>query len=394
MSLRLMEALRQSGADARMLVCEKLSGSPYVHTVATASRQKLPFIAERLEIFLQNGFNRPDLFKADTASFGLPLTDHPLVKEADVVMLNWINQGMVSLAEIKRLLESGKRVIWTMHDMWPMTGLCHHAGTCKGFLSQCGNCPLLGKLASPHDLSHRIWNRKDKLYTLPPEKIHFVAVSNWLAGKARLSSLLKHQQVSVIPNAFPIPEPVTRPERADGRFRILMGAARLDDPVKGLPELLNALKTFKKNYPDLADCSELLTFGNLRDPHALDGAAISHTHLGPVSPSKIAPLYLKSDAVVSTSLYETLPGTLVEGLVYGAVPVAFNRGGQPDIIDHLETGWLSDWDQDPQKRARSIADGLAWAAQQTDATRRRMLESAKKKFSATSVAEKYLDIMG
>ena len=48
-------------------------------------------------------------------------------KEADVIHLHWVNQGLLSLNDIKKMTQSGKPMVWTMHDMWACTGICHHA---------------------------------------------------------------------------------------------------------------------------------------------------------------------------------------------------------------------------------------------------------------------------
>ena len=86
-SFRLMNALRAAGVDARMLVAEKLTDSPYVELAAEAWRLKWSFLIDRLKIFLANGLNRKTLFKIDTGSDGVLLHEHPLVTEADVVCL-------------------------------------------------------------------------------------------------------------------------------------------------------------------------------------------------------------------------------------------------------------------------------------------------------------------
>ena len=40
---------------------------------------------------------------------------------------------MLSLKNIEKILASGKPVVWTMHDMWPCTGICHHARECTRY---------------------------------------------------------------------------------------------------------------------------------------------------------------------------------------------------------------------------------------------------------------------
>ena len=398
-SRRLMEALRAQGVDARMLVCEKLTDSPYVHLAASPSRIKLPFLSERLKIFLANGLDRANLFKVDTASDGLPLHRHKLVREADAIFLNWVNQGMLSLKGLRDLLRLGKPVIWTMHDMWCFTGICHHAGGCKRWQTDCGLCKFLGKGARPDDLSFGVRNRKDKVYRAGGN-LQFVAVSNWLARLARESSLLADARLSVIPNAFPVPDDsrLVRKERSGadaGKFRVVMGAARLDDPVKGFPILLDATKVLKEKYPEEAARIELVTFGNFKNPASAEGIAVTHKHLGVISSEdKVREVYLGCDAVVSTSLYETLPGTLVEGQVYGCMPVSFGRGGQSDIVDHKNTGYIAEWSDDIKVAASNIAEGIVWAMRQpADEMRRRMLASARSRFAAKVVAERYLKML-
>ncbi len=88
-SMRLMEALRKSGHDARMLVSRKLSDNPYVEECGRNLRGKFCFLAEHARIYMSCGFNRRNLFKISIANVGLPLSQHHLVRNADVVMLNW-----------------------------------------------------------------------------------------------------------------------------------------------------------------------------------------------------------------------------------------------------------------------------------------------------------------
>ena len=102
-SRRLMHALRSLGHDAWMLVTHRASDDPHVVTAAPKWRSRLSFIAEHARIFLNNGHNREDLFKASIATDGLQLATHPLVRNADAVILNWVNQGMLSLYEIGRI---------------------------------------------------------------------------------------------------------------------------------------------------------------------------------------------------------------------------------------------------------------------------------------------------
>lgn len=396
---RLMEALRDAGVDARMLVAEKMHESPYVSLAASSTRLRAAFLKERLGIFLANGMDRSTLFKIDTAADGVPVWEHPWVRSADVICLNWVNQGLVSMKGVGKLLDMGKPVVWTMHDMWNMTGVCHHTGECDRWLDRCGNCPLLGSKAARDDISSRTWSRKKLIYDRPGQSLGFVAVSNWLAERAKRSGLLKNADVEVIPNAFPFEERNVSYINGfrDKKCHIVFGAARLDDPVKGLPILTRALDLLSRHHPQVSRECELWTFGNVKDPESISRFDIDHRHFGVIPSSQVHSIYDDADIVLSTSLYETLPGTLVEGQAWGCVPVATDRGGQADIITHRATGWLAHFHEgNIDKTAAEVADGIVWAFNELKrngaALRHDMRESAIERFAAPHVAARYIGL--
>lgn len=391
-SRRLTHAMCRAGHDARMLVSHRSTDDPLVTEYTPQWRVRKTFLAEHLRIFAANGFDRTDLFKASIATDGLPLASHPLVAGADAVILAWVNQGMLSLDEIRRIA-SATPTLWVMHDMWNLTGICHHAGICTRFRAGCGNCPLLHRRAGADDLSHSTFLRKQRLYDAVPS-LRFVAVSSWLRDKAAESGLTAGRDVAVIPNAFPVGDFHIAPTQPlepllglpegvlAGRKIVAMGAARLDDPVKGLPYAAEILDKTR------ADDAVAVFFGNLRDAGALGGLRFPHYHVGRISdPAALRELYAHATAVISTSLYETLPGTLIEGQAAGCTPVAFDSGGQRDIIDDGLTGRLiAPYDTDAF--AAALTEVLA-SPLPPEALR----ASVASRFSADAVAARYAEIL-
>lgn len=377
-SRRLTEALKAQGADATLVIPRFPLLKP------------LAFVAERLQILfslfrLQSlRLIKRNLWKADSGTFGLPLWRLPQVKEADVVILNWINQGTLSLRGIRRLGRMGKKILWVMHDMWPLTGVCHHAMDCKRFRQECGCCPLLGS-GSAEDLSHRVWKEKHTLYS--GTGITFVAVSNWLAGMAGESSLLCRQRIAVVPNAF---QPEAIPERsAHETKKVLFAAATLDNWIKGLDIFRSAVNFLSSRNTRF----EVILMGAVKDPAALEGFDIPVKYMGEVSGDKaLAEVFTQCDVVVNCSDFENLPGTLIEGQAYGAVPVSFDRGGQSDIIEHLSTGYLAPWSSDPSARAEAIARGIEWALGASHEVRNRMRLSVGR-FSYPAVAKAITELL-
>ena len=90
--------------------------------------------------------------------------------------------------------------------------------------------------------------------------------------------------------------------------------------------------------------------------------------------------------VISTSLYETLPGTLIEGQASGCLPVTFGKGGQADIVEHLKTGYIAEY-KDPA----SVAKGIEWALE-ANILREFLHSEVERKFSAAKIAQQYIEL--
>lgn len=238
-TLRLAHALRDCGVDVVVLAANVSADDPVVRPLASSTAVHMAFLAEHIDIFRHRGVRRDNLFKISTATAGLPLWQHPDVADADVVVLGWVNQGTVSLRGIQRLHAAfpDKHILWVMHDLWNATGICHHTvDGCDRLTGVCGACPLLHGRPHATDLSTRTQAAKKALYEAVP--IRFVAVSNWLAERCRESSLMRDADISVVPNAFPVEsfmpvgEVAAFPDVPQDARVIVMGAARLDDPIK------------------------------------------------------------------------------------------------------------------------------------------------------------------
>ena len=182
---RLMEALNNNGVKAKMLVRDKLSSSVTVAQVGT----KIPKVLERMHIM---SYLKGKLWLADTADFGIDITKTNEYKEADIIHLHWINQGMVSLSCLKQMIKDGKKIVWTLHDEWPYLGICHYRGDCQE--TECKNCPLL-----PGDIAHKHYLKKQELYK--NANITFVGCSEWVTQRAKQA--MPKAQVVHINNCIP-----------------------------------------------------------------------------------------------------------------------------------------------------------------------------------------------
>jgi glycosyltransferase involved in cell wall biosynthesis len=378
-----------------MLVRDKQTDDPLVVSINTGWwKKKLNFIRfayERWVIFLNNRFNRENLFAVSIANTGTDISRHPLVKEADIIHLHWINQGFLSLEDIRKLIKSGKPVVWTMHDMWAFTGICHYAWRCKGFVGKCGNCPFLMS-KKRNDLSYRILQKKQ---FLPESTIQIVTVSSWLINLASKSMITGKLNISVIPNAmdtsvfFPRNKPMMRSKCSFPRTKkiILLGAAKIDDPIKGFEYLQQALLFLKKKRKDLF----LILFGKVKNEKSfLADVPVEYAFMGQISdPSLIAQLYASADVTVVPSYYETFGQTLIESMACGCPAVSFDNSGQTDIIDHKINGYLTKY-----KDVEDLAAGIEWVLENGDSAKlsEACLKKVRENYSESVVAGKHIDL--
>lgn len=279
----------------------------------------------------------------------------------DLIHFHWVGGGYVPISSLSKM---PLPVVWTLHDMWPFTGGCHYSGDCNGYQASCGNCPQLGSRSS-RDLS--AYNLRSKRRALAKRSVRVVSPSNWLAGIARQSALFGRSNVSVIPNGLDLDvyRPVPKDEARRllnlpmGRKLILFGAASATrDTRKGFPQLCSAIRELARNS-SFGDDAELIVFGAETPQDPLD-LGVPVRFLGELADDyTLAAVYSAADVLVAPSLQENLANTIMEGLACGTPAVAFDIGGNGDLIDHLQTGYLATA-FDPT----DLAAGIRWALDQ------------------------------
>lgn len=388
---RLMRALRKAGVEVSLLTRDKRTDDPAVVSVNdspwTRRLNRLRFVWERLVIFLCNGLSRHNLFQVSIADTGTDVSRHPLVREADIIHLHWVNQGFLSLADLRRLVETGKPIVWTLHDLWPATAICHYPGRCERYGSACRCCPMLRRNPLV-DLAYRVFRRKERV-GLP--RIMFVGCSRWIVGEARRGLLLREARFTSIPN--PIDTGLFHPmeqEEARRRFGLpidkrlmLFAAAKLSDTRKGAAYLVAACDRLRERWKGEL---EVVLMGNASEELAASLPFPAHG-LGYISDSEsMAAAYACADLFVIPSLEDNLPNTIMEAMACGTPCVGFATGGIPEMIDHRVNGYVA-----ARADAADLAEGIAWVLECRDSFR--LGEACRRKvlahYQESVVAERY-----
>lgn len=362
---RLTQALLKAQVNVKMLVRDRKTDCSDVQTTNTSLFRELVnrfcFLWERIVIFLNNKLDRTNLFQVSIANTGLDISKLKIVQEADIIHLHWINQGMLSVQDIRLLLNTGKPIVWTMHDLWPATGICHYPGTCLKYITQCESCPLTPKAII--DFSKLITFRKQ---TSGFNRITYVGCSRWIARQAAGSFLLRKARISSIPN--PIDTSVYYPsdkkqarifyQLEENKIYLLFGAVKVSDTRKGAEYFREACEYLFRNNPELKDKIEILLIGNASDeiktyfPYPVRGLGYLHTD------NELRMAYAAATLFIIPSLEDNLPNTIMESMACGTPCVGFATGGIPEMIDHQINGYVARY-----KSAEDLANGILYLLQ-------------------------------
>lgn len=335
-ALSLSQAERELGLDSKVLIESAGNEKSTSDHLIPARRGRLARLRSKLsrkisqlplQLYRQK---RSSLFS--TGLLGASATRLDALRDADLVHLHW-TVGLVALNDLAHL---NTPVIWTLRDMWPMTGGCHYSLGCVRYQTTCGSCPQLGSKRET-DLSHVLLRMKQKKM---PDDVHVVGISNWISDCARSSAIFSGSPVRTIHNGIDtsqfFPEDRVAARRSFGLPKdkriVLLGALKVRDFYKGFDLFAQAWDLLDHSHLHLAVFGEdseqvaaqfgprATPLGLLRDSAQLRGA------------------YSSADVFVAPSTEEAFGKTLAEAQACGIPVVCFDATGPRDIVGDGVTG--------------------------------------------------------
>lgn len=170
----------------------------------------------------------------------------PKGESLDVAHLHWV-EGVLNHNLKVKLMKSGVKLIWTLHDLAPLTGGCHSNDNCLGYVSGCQTCPLVREnyqFLVAENIKKKVTDKE--FYEL----VTFVAPSSWVAEQARKSLLLKNSRIETIPNPISqvffdaTPKTVARSTLNFDQDALIvcLVAKNLNDPLKSVNEMEGVLE--------------------------------------------------------------------------------------------------------------------------------------------------------
>ncbi|NLV10502.1 glycosyltransferase [Halomicrobium mukohataei] len=341
--------------------------------------------------FLDRGFTHLIERKAGLEGFGsfdslkLPslIRDH----NTDIVHLHNIH-GYYFNIFILRHIPDQVNLLWTFHDMWPITGNCTYAMGCERYQTRCGSCPQLDEYPElPFDTTPLLHRIKMRLFN---QDIPVVTPSRWL-GRHVAESRLNKPNIRYIPNGVDTEKfsPVDKCEARDifdigtDDFVLSFIASNPGDPRKGSKYVIEALNSVSQNH-DVT----LLTLGSEGFPNEMLNDSIDVRIPGYIPDEKVPYAYAAGDVCIVPSLADNCPLVPLEAMACGTPVIAFDVGGLSEQVTE-GTGWLV-----PPHDTQALRDAILTAIERfpdskmNNAARKRVVE----KYEITQCVTQYQDL--
>lgn len=247
----------------------------------------------------------------------------------DIIHLHNIHGYYINYKILFEFLKNyGVPIVWTWHDIWPITGHCASYGRlkCDKWKSGCQNCPRKATYPATFGISRSKRNYLDKKYTFNSiPNIIIVPVSNWLSDIIR-NSYLKDLPVKVIHNGVDLNKFNTLGLKNKANpFVIAVANVWTDD--KGLKDLIQLRSVLSKDIKIIIVGLKKNQIKNL--PSGIEGLSKTSNF------EELKKLYSEAIALINPTWGDNFPTVNLEALACGTPVITYRTGGSPESIDEL-----------------------------------------------------------
>lgn len=345
---RLHTGLRQAGIDSTILCSVKTTSSPNVLNFPRPTRWRV------LEAGLRRIAQRVGLNDVHAVS-AFAFKSQPVFQSADLLNFHGLHGNYFSYLALPSLTRE-KPAVFTLHDMWALTGHCAVNYDCERWKIGCGRCPY----PDAHPAVKRDRTRlecKLKKWVYSRSNLTIVTLSRRQTEFAK-QSLLSQLPICHIPNGVdthvfePLdPELCRRMLGIQPNKKVLMAAAlNLSQFWKGGDLLIKALQGLPRS---LQTELVLILIGNKGSAIA-ESTDIQTIDLGYVSNDRLKAIcYSAAHLFIHPTRAESLGLVLQESMACGTPAVSFDVGGVPDLVRPGLTGYLAQ-----PENAAQLRDGI------------------------------------
>lgn len=288
------------------------------------------------------------------------LSDHPLVKACDILHIHNIHFDFFNPFSLS-FLSHRKPTVWTLHDLFPVTGFCIHPGNCKYFKDNCSLCyreqlndPFEPQKETGEGQVGPLLSLQWKRMIYEHSHLTFVCPSFWMRQQVQ-NSILSDMNVKVIPNGIdtkifcPRDKHLAKKKLGIPLDVFVIGAVAvqgaLDNPLKGGAHLQAIIESLHQKYSKVI----LLNIGSDRPDPAAYIRNVAHID----SQEDLSWAYSAMDVFVHPAAAESFCLVAVEAMACNLPVVAFDVGPLPELVLDKETGFLC-----PEQDTKSLFDAV------------------------------------
>lgn len=283
------------------------------------------------------------------------LVQNPLITNSDIIHFHNLHGGYFNPFSLSGL-SCIKPSVWTLHDMYPITGHCIFSFDCDRWETGCINCPSLESYYSiNNDSSSVLLKYKKMIYD--NSVLNIVTPTRWMENKVN-RSILKDHRVQTIYHGIdtelysPCDKTAMRLKYGIPNNKIIIGMSAnggaFGDARKGGYYIKKCLDSLDKKGIDYAFVNigaEVLKENN---PRIINAGYIADE-------KTMAELYSTLDVFLFPSLSETFGLVIVEALSCGVPVIAFDTGAIGEIVVDDYNGRLVDY-KNTQKLIEAVLE--------------------------------------
>ena len=229
----------------------------------------------------------------------------------------------------KYLQESGKPVVWTIHDCWLYTGHCYYysAAHCSKWQTGCGHCPQKRAFPASWLFDRSARNLRDKQRAFGAlENLTIVPVSDWIRQEMA-SSILADKHYQVIHNGIDLdtfrPEAVETEGKAEGTQ--ILGVASIWLEEKGWSDLMRLAGQLRAG-------EKLVLVGRTTEEQRRQLPAGVELIERTENIGRLAALYARSTVFVNPTWQDNYPTVNLEAIACGTPVVTYRTGGSVESV--------------------------------------------------------------
>lgn len=256
-------------------------------------------------------------------------------QEAEIIHLHNIHGGYFDLNALPKIAKE-KKIVWTLHDMWCMTGGEAYTFDNKNYEIGKADTPYLNvpPLNNPIiDRRQQFLDLKKKIYKDIRNSLFFVPVSKWLEQCLHSSYVwTKDLSSKLILNGI------------DNNvfYKNRIGSSSLPKIlIFNSNNIFKGENIFKEVLESLNHSYELVIIGHsieIKNPYM-----VKLNQLAPIrNRVELAKLYNSIDLLLFPSKADNFPLVPLEAMACGVCVFASDVGGIPEMIVHNKTGFLFD----------------------------------------------------